>query len=63
MTFDDKNGLNITNGTNTFTVDPNMKSLLSIQKNGVPVFSVTDDGDLSYTGSVTATKLLFLALD
>nr|DAR20167.1 MAG TPA: tail protein [Caudoviricetes sp.] len=58
MTFDDKNGLNITNGTNTFTVDPNMKSLLSIQKNGVPVFSVTDDGDLSYTGSVTATKLV-----
>ena len=35
-----------------------MKSLLSIQKNGVPVFSVTDDGDLSYTGSVTATKLV-----
>lgn len=58
MTFDDQNGLNITNGTNTFTVDPNMKSLLTIKKNDTPVFAVTDDGDLSYTGSVTATKLI-----
>lgn len=58
MTFDDQNGLNITNGTNTFTVDPNLKSLLTIKKNDTPVFTVTSDGDLSYTGSVTATKLV-----
>ena len=58
MTFDDENGLNITNGTNTFTVDPNLKSLLTIKKNDTPVFTVTSDGDLSYTGSVTATKLV-----
>ena len=54
----DENGLSISNGTNTFTVDPNKKSLLSIKKGEDSVFSVTDSGDLSYTGEVHAQKLI-----
>lgn len=58
MTFDDAHGLSITNGTNTFTVNPNNTSLLTIQKGNVPVFSVSDTGELSFTGNVTADSLV-----
>ena len=58
MTFDDENGLSITNGINTFTVDPNNKSLLSIKKGDVSVFTVTDTGELTFTGNVTANQLV-----
>lgn len=56
MTFDE-NGLNITNGTNSFSVNPNNPILLTIRKGNVPVFTITDDGELSFTGEVTANKL------
>lgn len=58
MTFDDAHGLSITNGINTFTVNPNHTSLLTIQKGNVPVFSVSDTGELSFTGNVTADSLV-----
>ena len=57
MTFDDTNGLNITNGINTFNVNPNEKSLLSIKKGNVMVFGVSDTGELTFTGSVIANDL------
>lgn len=53
----DENGLNITNGTNSFTVDPNSTSLLTIKKGNVPVFTVTDTGELSFTGNVITETL------
>lgn len=57
MTFDDANGLNITNGINTFNVNPNEKSLLSIKKGNVMVFGVSDTGELTFTGNVIANDL------
>lgn len=56
MTFDE-NGLSITNGINSFIVNPNDPILLSIKKGSVPVFTVTDTGELSFTGNVTTKDL------
>lgn len=56
MTFDE-NGLSITNGINSFIVNPNNPILLSIKKGSVPVFTVTDTGELSFTGNVTTKDL------
>lgn len=56
MTFDE-NGLSITNGVNSFIVNPNEPILLSIKKGSVPVFTVTDTGELSFTGNVTTNDL------
>lgn len=57
MTFDE-NGLNITNGINSFSVNPNTPILLTIKKGNVPVFTITDEGELAFTGEVTANKLV-----
>lgn len=57
MTMDSK-GLNITNGTNSFSVNPNDTSLLKIKKGDVTVFSVTDTGELTFTGNVIANDLI-----
>lgn len=56
LTFDE-NGLSITNGINSFVVNPNDPILLAIKKGSVPVFTVTDTGELSFTGNVTTKDL------
>lgn len=53
----DQDGLNITNGINSFSVNPNSSSLLTIKKGDVSVFSVSDTGELTFTGNVTANDL------
>lgn len=54
----DEDGLAISNGTNSFNVDPNKKSLLTITKGDNVVFGVTDEGNLTYSGDVISTKLI-----
>lgn len=54
----DEDGLAISNGTNSFNVDPNKKSLLTITKGDNVVFGVTDEGNLTYSGDVVSTKLV-----
>lgn len=54
----DEDGLAISNGTNSFNVDPNSKNLLTISKGDDLVFGVTNEGNLTYTGVVTSTKLV-----
>jgi len=54
----DENGLNITNGINSFSVDLNSSSLFNIKKGNVPVFTITDTGELSFTGNVTTKNLI-----
>ena len=54
----DEDGLSISNGTNSFNVDPNSKNLLTISKGDDRVFGVTNEGNLTYTGVVTSTKLV-----
>lgn len=54
----DQDGLNITNGINSFSVNPNSSSLLTIKKGDVSVFSVSDTGELTFTGNVTANDLV-----
>ena len=61
MVFDDESGLKITNGVNTFSVNPNEDSLLEILNGEEPVFSVSASGELTYTGNVN-TKILSLGL-
>lgn len=52
MTFD-MNGLKITNGINTFTVNPNnISKLLKISKSDTDIFYVDDNGNLNLTGNV-----------
>lgn len=57
MVFDDESGLSITNGTNTFIVNPNKESLLEILNGDDSVFSVSSTGELTYTGNVNARIL------
>lgn len=57
LSFDEE-GLSISNGTNSFNVDPNSKNLLTISKGDDRVFGVTNEGNLTYTGVVTSTKLV-----
>lgn len=54
----DEDGLAISNGINSFNVDPNKKSLLTITKGDNVVFGVTDEGNLTYSGDVISTKLV-----
>lgn len=53
MTFD-SSGLNITNGTNTFTVNPENAELFKItsNNNGEEIFVLTTDGDAVLTGGL-----------
>lgn len=57
LSFDEE-GLSISNGANSFNVDPNSKNLLTISKGDDQVFGVTNEGNLTYTGIVTSTKLV-----
>lgn len=52
LTFD-ANGLNITNGVNTFSVDPNASSLFTITNDSTKktILSLNTEGNLSITGS------------
>lgn len=57
LTFD-ANGLKITNGINTFTVNPNDNSgLLKISKGSEDIFYVDNNGNLNMTGIVHATAI------
>ena len=53
LKFDD-NGLNVTNGTNTFVVNPQATSIISLLNGNTPVMSVDANGNLAITGKVTA---------
>ena len=50
-------GLSVTNGTNTFTVNPNANSLLSLLKGTTSLLAVDTSGNLSVKGAITATSL------
>lgn len=52
MTFD-KNGLSISNGINSFIVNPDDKNLLKIKNGDKDVFYVDQDGELHITGDGT----------
>lgn len=54
MTFDDKNGLKISNKTNTVTINPNETNLFVINKETQKIFYVDDTGNLNITGTLTA---------
>lgn len=56
MTFD-QNGLRITNGKNTFTVNPNSNTLLSLSNQNHPVLSVDENGELHIRGDGSALDL------
>ena len=49
LTFD-RNGLVITNGVNTFTVNPNSNTLLSLSSKSKQLLYATKDGDLVFAG-------------
>ena len=53
LKFDD-DGLNVTNGTNTFVVNPQATSIISLLNGNTPVMSVDANGNLAITGKVTA---------
>lgn len=56
LTFD-ANGLKITNGINTFTVNPNDNSgLLKISKGSEDIFYVDNNGNLNMTGTINANR-------
>ena len=55
MTFN-KDGLNITNNVNTFTVNPNSNTLLSVKKNGISILSLDASGDLNIKGNMVASS-------
>ena len=50
----DENGLNITNGINTVTLDLNATNLLNIAKGNSQLLYLDDSGNLNLTGSITA---------
>ena len=56
LTFD-ANGLKITNGINTFTVNPNDNSgLLKISKGSEDIFYVDNNGNLNMTGIIKSAS-------
>ena len=55
LTFDE-DGLNITNNLNSFTVNPNSGTLLSIKKSGNPILSLDENGELNVRGNVIANS-------
>ena len=59
LTFDD-NGFNVTNGTNTVSIDPNNISIFNIKNESGNVLSFDDDGNLIITGNIVAKSLTLL---
>ena len=53
----DADGLTVTNGTNTVSIDPNGDSVLSIVSENGTVISFNEDGTANFTGNVNATSL------
>ena len=53
----DADGLTVTNGTNTVTIDPKGDSVLSIVSENGTVISFNEDGTANFTGNVNATSL------
>lgn len=53
----DADGLTVTNGTNTVTIDPKGDSVLSIVSENGTVISFNKDGTANFTGNVNATSL------
>lgn len=56
LQFND-NGLTVTNGVNTVSIDPNSTSVLSIVSENGTVISFNEDGTANFTGNVNATSL------
>lgn len=52
-----EDGLSVTNGTNTFIVDPNADTLLKLLKGTTSVFMADANGNLNVTGAIVATSL------
>lgn len=57
LTFDDDNGLNVANDINSFNVNPNNKSLMSLKKKNTDIFTVDEDGNLYIAGKFKAYDL------
>lgn len=55
LTFNN-NGLKITNGLNTFSVNPNSKKLLSLLKNDNEIFGVDEDGSSIFSGNIIGSS-------
>lgn len=53
LTFDN-NGLSVTNGTNTFNVNPNLTSIVRILKGSDTLFGLDGNGNLFITGTINA---------
>lgn len=53
LTFD-ANGFNVTNGTNTFNVNPNLTSIVRILKGVETLFGLDGNGNLFVTGTINA---------
>lgn len=56
MTFD-QNGLCVTNGKNTFTVNPNSNTLLSLSNQNHPILYVDENGELHIRGDGSALDI------
>jgi len=50
----DANGLSVTNGVNTFIVNPQATSVVSLLNGNTSVLSVDENGNLAITGNITA---------
>ena len=59
LTFDD-NGLVVTNGVNTVSIDPHVDSVLNIKNKDGNILSFDEDGDLIVVGNITAKSLTLL---
>lgn len=53
----DANGLNITNGVNTFLVNPSSQKLFSVSKGNTDLLSFDENGDLTVKGNLIANTL------
>lgn len=53
----DKDGMKISNGTNTFSVNPNSTTLLSLTNGSNNLLAVDNTGNLSITGAIKAKTL------
>ena len=56
MTFN-SDGLTITNGTNTFIVNPNDEKLFRITKSSNDVLWADKNGNLNLTGNITGSSI------
>lgn len=50
----DKNGFSVSNSTNTFTVNPNSSSIVTITSGSSRIFNLDSNGKLSISGKITA---------